>query len=210
MYIPKSFSETDQSKLHAFIEQNSFATLVSVDGGVCVASHLPLLLDRHDGTNGLLIGHMARANPQWQQADGQQMLGIFMGPHAYISPTWYEAEKVVPTWNYVAVHVYGTFRLDDKRSRRLEIVRRYVVFYEAAMDPSWSLDNVDDEFIDGLLDAIVGFRIDIERIEGKSKLSQNHDAARRSKAIKGLRNYGGEDREQIANLMAETMEDSTG
>ena len=136
-----------------------------------------------------------------------RVLAIFIGPHAYISPTWYEAEAVVPTWNYVAVHVYGTFRLDDRRIRRLEIVRRYVDSYEATMDPPWSLENADDNFIDELLDAIVGFRMDIERIEGKWKLGQNHDANRRTKVIRALKEVGGEDRERIADLMSQGLEE---
>lgn len=205
MYVPTPFAETDQARLHEFIEEHGFATVVSQDGKGPVASHLPLLLDREVGPHGQLIGHMARANPQWKHADGQDMLVIFHGPHAYVSPTWYEAANVVPTWNYVAVHVYGTFWLDDSRSRQLEIVRRYVDFYEATMDRPWSLEHADEGFIGKLLDAIVGFRIDIERIEGQWKLSQNHDPARRTKVIRALREAGGEDRERIADLMSETM-----
>ena len=206
MYVPTPFIETDQHKLHEFIEQHSFATLVSHDGSAPVASHLPLLLEREEGPHGQLICHMARANPQWKHSDGQEMLAVFHGPHAYVSPTWYEAENVVPTWNYVAVHVYGTFRLDDSRSRRLEIVRRFVDSYEATLAPAWSLENADDDFIDELLDAIVGFRIDIERIEGKWKLNQNHDAKRRAKVMRALKEAGGEDCERIADLMSETIE----
>lgn len=207
MYVPPAFAETDQHKLHEFIEHHSFATLVSHDGDETVASHLPFLLNRQDGAHGRLIGHMARANPQWKHTDGLRVLAIFTGPHAYISPTWYEAEAVVPTWNYVTVHVYGTFRLDDRRIRRLEIVRRYVDSYEATMDPPWSLENADDDFIDSLLDAIVGFTIDIERIEGKWKLNQNHDPMRQIKVIRALREAGGEDRKRIAELMSDTMEE---
>lgn len=207
MYVPTIFAETDKHKLHEFIEHHSFATLVSHHGGAPVASHLPLLLEREEGPHGQLICHMARANPQWRHADGQETLTIFHGPHAYISPTWYEAENVVPTWNYIAVHVYGTFRLDDSRSRRLEIIRMYVDSYEAALDLPWSLENADDGFIDKLLDGIVGFKIDIERIEGKWKLNQNHEPKRRAKAIRALREAGGEDREQIADLMSQMMEE---
>lgn len=205
MYVPPAFNEPDPTKLHDFIEQHSFATLVS-QGGKPVASHLPLLLDRDNQSQGRLIGHMAKANVQWKDADGQPVLAVFHGPHAYISPTWYEAENVVPTWNYVAVHVYGTFRLDDSRGRRLEIVRRYVDFYEATLEPPWSLESADDDFIDKLLDAIVGFRIDIERIEGKWKLNQNLDPTRRARVIRALRDAGGEDRQRIADLMSETLE----
>jgi len=210
MYTPKAFSETDETKLHDFIEQNSFATVVTVDNGTAVASHLPLLLSRNDGAHGRLIGHMARANPQWQQASGRQTLSIFTGPHAYISPTWYEVENAVPTWNYSAAHVYGTFRLDDDRDRRREIVRQYVESYEATMDKPWSVDNADADFIDCLLDGIVGFEIDIERFEGKWKLNQNHDRAKRANVVRALREAGGEDRVQIADLMSRILDDTSG
>lgn len=209
MYIPPSFAESDTTKLHDFIEQHSFATVVNVEGRVPVASHLPLLLSRTEAPCGRLIGHMARANPQWKQADGQTVLAIFHGPHAYISPTWYEVANAVPTWNYVAVHVHGTFRIDDNRSRRLEIVRRYVTTYEASMQPQWSLDSAGKEFIDTLVDAIVGFEIDIERIEGKWKLNQNHDSSRRAKVVRALKDAGGENREKLADLISLTLEENS-
>src|SRR5438445_13331101 len=107
MYIPAHFLESDLPTLHEFIERNSFGLLVSQCDGSPFASHLPFLLERSSGSRGTLVGHMARANPQWEQASGQRVLAVFSGPHAYISPTWYEADAVVPTWNYAAVHVTG-------------------------------------------------------------------------------------------------------
>lgn len=205
MYTPTSFIETDQDKLHGFIQQHSFATLVSQTAPEPLASHLPLLLDRDAGSHGTLIGHMARANPQWRQAEGQVVLVIFHGPHAYISPTWYEAVDVVPTWNYVAVHAYGKLRLEMDRCRTLEIVRQYVEFYEANLPHPWSLDEADADFVDGLLDAIVGFEIVIDRMEGKWKLNQNHDDRRRTNVIRALREAGGEDQNQIAAMMSERL-----
>ena len=207
MYTPRAFAEADETKLADFIDQNSFATVVTVEEGAAVASHLPLLLNRQDGARGRLVGHMARANPQWERANGKSALAIFTGPHAYISPTAYEAKNVVPTWNYTAVHVHGTFRIDDDRARRLEIVRRYVEFYEASKTPAWSIDSADAGFIDSLLDAIVGFEIDIERFEGKWKLNQNHDQTRRKKVIRALREAGGEDRVKVADLISQTLDD---
>lgn len=202
MYVPPAFAETDTTVLHDFMVQNSFATLVSVAKTTPVASHLPLLLDRTTGPHGRLIGHMARANPHWEQADGQEVLVIFTGPHAYISPSWYHVENAVPTWNYTAVHAYGTFQLDDERDRRLDIVRDYVDFYESEMELPWSLTDADADFIDRLLDAIVGFKMDIHRIEGKWKLSQNHARERRQGVIHGLKSAGGEQQQRIAELMS--------
>ena len=201
MYIPASFQETDINKLHDFIEQHSFATLISQHDSEPVASHLPLLLDRKSSSNGRLIGHMARANPQWQSAAAQHVLVIFHGPHAYISPTWYEAQNVVPTWNYIAVHAYGLFRLIEDQDRLLEIVSQTVRQYESPRPQPWSMDSPDSEFIDKLLSAIVGFEIDIERLEGKWKLNQNHPPERREKVICGLRETARHDEMQIANWM---------
>ena len=123
MYIPAAFAETDLTRLHDFIEQNSFGLLVSQVDGLPFASHLPFLLERTAGPHGTLVGHMARANPQWREAGGQTALAIFSGPHAYISPTWYEAEQVVPTWNYTAVHAYGRVQIIEDEDALLEIVQ---------------------------------------------------------------------------------------
>lgn len=210
MYTPPSFAETDRETLHEVIEQHSFATLVSQAADEPVASHLPLLLDRDHGPHGRLVGHMAKANPQWREAADKQVLAIFHGPHAYISPAWYEAANVVPTWNYVAVHAYGVLRLDDNRSRRLEIVRRYVDVYEAAREQPWSLDDAPSDFVDGLLDAIVGFTIDIDRLEGKRKLNQNHDKERQRRVVRALQQAGSDNNRQIARLMSDQLAEERG
>lgn len=206
MYIPKYFAETEIETLHQFIEQRSFATLVSIAGSAPLASHLPLLLDRDQGTEGTLIGHMARANSQWESAKEQPVLAVFHGPHTYVSPTWYETDRAVPTWNYVAVHVYGTLRLETDTQRLLDTVKRTVDFYEADLPAPWSLDRTDSEFVAGLLDGIVGFEITIDRIEGKWKLNQNHDPARRERVIRALQELGGENRNQIADLMTKSLD----
>ena len=125
MYVPAAFAETDTAKLHEFMRRNSFAVLTSNGEGGLVASHLPLLLDADAGPNGHLLGHMARANPQWRDVRGEVM-AVFSGPHAYVSPSWYEEEGTVPTWNYVAVHAYGTFHLVEDRDGLLDILRRSV------------------------------------------------------------------------------------
>src|SRR4029079_18453576 len=111
MYIPPLFAKSDSVALHNAIERYLFATLVCRKHGHRAASNLPFLIDRQAGPNGTLLGHMARANLQWRDASGQEVLTIFSGPHAYISPQWYVAPQVVPTWNYVAVHAYGPLEL---------------------------------------------------------------------------------------------------
>lgn len=204
MYIPPSFLETDPNKLHVFMEQHSFATLISSHEGEPVASHLPLLLDREVGQHGRLIGHMARANSHLQTAANQRALAVFHGPHAYVSPGWMEAQNVVPTWNYVTVHAYGTLRLIEDRDRLRDIVRRTVETYEAHRATPWSMSQPEAEFIDKLLAAIVGFEIDIDRLEGKWKLNQNHPIERREQIMRGLRETGRHDELQIAELMDAT------
>jgi transcriptional regulator len=201
MYIPSAFQEIDIARLHSFIEEHSFATLVSHHENEPLASHLPLLLDRTAGVNGRLVGHMARPNPQWQTAAGQRVLAIFHGPHAYISPRWYEARNVVPTWNYATVHAYGVLRLVEDRDRVRESLERTVEVYEAKMEQPWSMESPEPEFIEKLEGGIVGFEIDVDRFEGKWKLNQNHPTERREKVIRGLRSLGDHDADQIAALM---------
>src|SRR3954454_15754742 len=180
MYVPPHFAENDLSKLHDFIEAYSFGLLVSQVDGLPFATHLPFLLDRTAGAHGTLVGHMARANPQWREAASQTALAIFSGPHAYISPSWYEAEQVVPTWNYAAVHAYGRAEIIQAEDALLEIVRKTVRVYERAMPRPWSFD-ASGPFVKRLLAQIVGFRIEIETVEGKFKLNQNHTVERRRK-----------------------------
>jgi transcriptional regulator len=198
MYIPSHFAQTDPATLHAFIREHSFALLCSTDAeGIPFASHLPLL---HDAAAGTLIGHMARANPQWQHADGNTVLAIFSGPHVYVSPSWYDAEQVVPTWNYTAVHITGVFHAIHDHDTLLHIVQDSIDRYEGDGLQAWRLD-APQEYIDRMLKGIVGFRIDITNIEGKWKLSQNQPPERRAKVRQALRREGGVDAEAIAELM---------
>jgi transcriptional regulator len=201
MYTPAAFVEPDLDKLHDFIQAHSFGVLTTQQDGIPFGTHLPFLLDRADSPNGTLVGHMARANPQWQQANGQTALAIFSGPHAYISPTWYEAEHVVPTWNYVAVHVYGQVQVIEDRDRLLQIVEATVTTYEQSMPRPWSMPRIDT-FVERMLAQIVGFRINIEKIEGKWKLNQNHPPERRLKVAQGLKERKTENATAIADLIS--------
>ncbi len=200
MYIPAAFAEIDLTKLHAFIEQHSFGLFVSQVDGLPFATHLPFLLERTTGPHGTLICHVARANPQWQQASDQTALAIFSGPHAYVSPTWYEAEQVVPTWNYAAVHAYGRVQIIQDKSALLKIVQAMVRLYEQSMPQPWSFDG-STTFVKRLLGQIVGFRIEIDKIEGKFKLNQNHPVERRRKVGRALRQRGDENALAVAAMM---------
>ncbi|MFC1757370.1 FMN-binding negative transcriptional regulator [Planctomycetota bacterium] len=208
MYTPAEFSMSDPRTLADFIEANSFATLVSYDGGFPKATHLPLLLDRDTGDRGQLVGHMARANPQWKSIDSQNVLAVFHGPHAYISSSWYETDQAVPTWNYVVAHVHGTCNIVDDRDSVLEIVRQYMDVYERQHQQANRTRPASEDYIQNILSATVGFRIAIDRIEGTWKLSQNHDPARRENVVRRLRELGGDQRNQVAELMSETLKKS--
>lgn len=199
MYNPSSFAVIDLGQLHRWIEAYSFATVVSAAGGL-EASHLPLLLDREAGPRGTLVGHFARANPHWRQADGQPALAIFHGPHAYISPRWYENPSLVPTWNYVVVHAHGRLEVVEDPDATLALVRRMTAHYEAAFDEPWQL-AADETSLRKLVEQIVAFRLPIEWLEGKAKLSQNHPPERRQRVATGLRELGGDAERQIAEWM---------
>lgn len=213
MYVPVHFRQDEVAAMHAFMQQNSFAILTSVRDGVPFATHLPLLLDRESGASagayGNLIGHVARTNPHWEGLDGEQAVAIFHGPHAYVSPAWYQAPNLVPTWNYVAVHAMGRVQVIHDRGRIREIVAKSVAAYEAARTAStgeapWELPE-DSPVIEGMLGHIVGIQIAIERLEGKWKLSQNHPIARRRQVIERLR-AGDESARQVADYMQDMLD----
>ncbi|HBX55370.1 FMN-binding negative transcriptional regulator [Pseudomonas sp. UBA2684] len=181
MYIPKAFVEDDLRSLHDLIEQTPLASVVSHGDAGLLASHLPVLLAREEGEFGTLYGHFARANPQWRElSDGGEALLIFQGAEAYVSPSFYPSKaehgKVVPTWNYQAVHAYGRAELFDERERLLALVSRLSQRHEQGRAQPWAVSDAPVEYIDSLLRAIVGFALPIARIEGKWKLSQNKDA----------------------------------
>ncbi len=188
MFIPSSFRIDDRNTLLAFIERYGFATLISTDpNGVPFATHVPLLLDRSSET---LLGHIARANPQWEMFGDRESLAIFHGPHAYVSPSWYTVAPAVPTWNYATVHVYGTLRVLDS-DRTADVVERLVSKYEMHRPTPWPGDMPDD-YRRRMLAGIVGFEMPLTRIEGKFKLGQNRSAEDRAGTIAGLRADGGE------------------
>jgi transcriptional regulator len=173
MYIPEAFRVDHVEKLHALMQKHPFATLITQDGGMPFASHVPMLLRPSVGPHGTLISHMARANPQWHHfASGQEALAIFHGPHAYISPSWYQTQPAVPTWNYALVHARGVPRLLQDHSVIAAILRETVSTFEAPHPRPWAGDLPSDYF-DRMIQGVVAFEIPIRAIEGKFKLGQN-------------------------------------
>ncbi|MDG1897406.1 MAG: FMN-binding negative transcriptional regulator [Fuerstiella sp.] len=207
MYTPSSFAVDDLETLHNFIRAHSFGILTSVQDTTPLASHLPLLLERETGPHGTLVGHMAKANPQWKTAADTEVLIIFHGPHAYISPSWFGDTNVVPTWNYTAVHVHGILKMETDPARVHDIVKRYVDHYETGMPTPWKLESEEDAFVSQLVESIVGFTITIDRIEGKAKLNQNHSTERQQNVVHGLnqRNWSGD--VDVADLMQRVLDE---
>lgn len=201
MYVPMHFREERLEVLHAIIEENSFATLVSSSPEGIVATHIPFLLRRSEGRFGMLRGHVARANPHWTHLAQGEAVVIFLGSHAYVSPSWYVSTDRVPTWNYVAVHAYGTPQLIEDDSILRELVEDTVTRYESELERPWKMSSLDESKIPGLLRGIVGFEIPIQRIEGKRKFGQNRSRADRESMVRGLRAHGGASGASIADLV---------
>jgi transcriptional regulator len=173
LYVPRAFAESEAARLHALIETNSFATLVSPDARDPWVSHLPLLLDAGAAPHGVLLGHMARGNPHWRRMQEQPVvLSIFHGPHAYVSPSLYGTHPSVPTWNYATVHVRGRARLLHGAVELERLVGRLVHYFEGARAEPWRM-QLPAEYQAQMLNGIVGFEIEIEEMMGKFKLSQN-------------------------------------
>jgi transcriptional regulator len=201
MYIPAPFAETRIDVLHAQMREHSFATVVSFGEAGLVASHLPLLLDPDRGPSGTIVGHLARANPQWQELSPERdVLVIYQGPHAYISPSWYTTPYAVPTWNYVAIHAYGRPKLIEDDAGIYRIVEATVKTHEARFSYQWSLDE-RREYAEKLLKQIVGFEIEITRLEGKFKLSQNRSLADQNGVVEGLTQQGDPRSGALADVM---------
>lgn len=196
MYIPKHFEETDTAKLLGLIEQYPFSMLVTTNDGVPFVSHLPLVVEAV--TDLKVVGHMAKSNEQWEHFNGgAEALAVFQGPHAYVSPSWYDGPGV-PTWNYAAIHLYGKPEIVAGKERTRNIVHSLTEKFEISQKTPWA-----PEYPPRLLDAIVGFEIKVSRIEGKYKLSQNRSEADRGRVIGALESSASENARGIARLMKE-------
>ncbi|MCY8232670.1 FMN-binding negative transcriptional regulator [Priestia endophytica] len=200
MYIPPHFKIEDDELIYDIIQDYGFATVFSKHEGEPFATHIPLMIDQ---SREYLYGHFARPNPQWKDIRDQSVLAIFHGPHCYISSSWYESNRSVPTWNYLAVHVYGKFEFIESKELKKslnDLVEKYEV-----PNSTYQLDEVDEKFLEGMTKGIVGFKIKIEKIEGKAKLSQNHSVERKNLVIQELEKFKREDEQKIASYMKDYL-----
>lgn len=190
MYTPPAFRENDPAALARMIREARLATLVTATSDGLIATPLPLILDETEGEHGALYGHVARANRQWSLPAIGDALVIFQGPDAYVSPGWYASKrehgKVVPTWNYAAVHAYGPVEFFDDPDRLRLVVTRLTDLHERSRVEPWAVADAPEAFIEAQLKGIVGLRLQIGRIEGKVKMSQNRPAADRAGVAAGL------------------------
>jgi transcriptional regulator len=203
MYIPAHFAETRKEVLHSRIVQHPFGTLITHGSSGLDANHIPFELAAEDGELGVLRAHVARANPVWQEvANGDEVLVVFHAGDAYISPNWYpskhELHKQVPTWNYMVVHAHGRITiLDDERYVR-GVVGRLTRTHEASELKPWKMGDAPKDYVDAMVKAIVGVQIEVTRLVGKSKLSQNKEARDIQGAAEALKSSG---ESQLADAM---------
>jgi transcriptional regulator len=190
MYVPPAFKDDDVENIRATIRSARLANLVTATAEGPIATPLPLFLDETEGKHGVLYGHLAKGNPQWHSAPNGEALAIFMGPEAYVTPSWYatkqETGKVVPTWNYIAVHAYGPVEFFQEPERLLEVVTRLTNIHEKSRAKPWAVVDAPADFIASQLRGIVGVRIPVTRFEGKRKMSQNRPEADRIGVAAGL------------------------
>jgi transcriptional regulator len=206
MYTPKDFLVDDLPTLHADIQNSPFAALVTLTPSGLVATHLPVLLDETRGPLGTISGHVSRANLQWQHTDpATEALVLFTGPQTYVTPNWYsskqETHRVVPTWNYAAVHAYGTVSFFDDLERLRTLLTRLTDLHESSSPTPWKVADAPAAFIDGQLKAIIGFELPITRLEGKRKFNQNRSAADQAGVIYGLRSLNDPVKSSVADFM---------
>lgn len=208
MYLPRSFKEEDLPTLHALMRENSFAVLFSQTDDMPFATHLPFMVDSERGRYGTLIAHMARANPHWRQFEkSPEVLVIFQGPHAYISPAWYEDQVTVPTWNYAAVHAHGRPKLIHDKKELRGMVENLVRIHEKGIDSGWDIAQAEP-IMETELKAIVGFEIPISRIEGKFKFNQNRSEEDRKGVIRALEKSDDPMQRIVAEVMRRVTEHS--
>ena len=190
MYVPPAFQENDLAGLHGTMRDARLASFVTATAEGLIATPLPFFVAPQEGRHGTLYGHLARANPQWKLPVIGDAMALFMGPDAYVSPSWYPSKrqhgKAVPTWNYVAVHAYGPAEFFEDADRLLEVVMRLTNLHEQPRAERWAVTDAPEAFIRAQLRGIIGLRLPIRQIEGKRKMSQNRSAEDRAGVAAGL------------------------
>jgi transcriptional regulator len=204
MYIPKHFGETNLDVIQALMSDYPLSTLVTLSADGLNANHIPLHWVDNGSDYGCLRGHVARANPMWTYVDrGCEVLAIFQSENAYISPSWYATKqqtgKVVPTWNYAAVHAYGTMRVIDDAAWIRNQLEAMTFHHELAFPEPWMVSDAPQDFTDMLIEQIVGIEITITRLQGKWKVSQNQSSENQESVIEGLHKLG---KTEMATLVA--------
>ena len=195
MYIPEPYAETREDELHRILQAQPLGVLVTQGPGGLDANHIPFLLDATPGQPTVLLAHVARANPVWQTGpDGRDVMVVFRSVDGYISPNWYpgkqETHRRVPTWNYEVVHVHGRMVGRDDPKFLRGVLARLTRHHEASQPLPWKMGDAPADYIDELLQHIVGIEIQVTRLEGKRKLNQHHTTADRKGAIDGLTESG--------------------
>jgi transcriptional regulator len=198
MYLPKLFAESRPEELHRLIREYPLGMLVAHTSSGLEASHLPFLLDDGRGAFGTLVAHIARANPLWTEVgDGGEVLVVFRGAHGYISPNWYaskhETHRHVPTWNYEVVHAHGRIHVRDEEKFVRGVVARLTRQHEADQPYPWKMSDAPADYLSEELKQIVGIEIELTRVEGKRKLSQNRDARDFASTVRALEERGHQD-----------------
>lgn len=215
MYTPKYHALTNVATMRAHIAEYPLGAWVCMAQSQLMANHIPFVLDVQHGAHGRLLGHVSRANPVWRQlADGAPSVVMFMGPHAYITPSWYPGKhqhgKVVPTWNYVTVHAHGMARAIEDTEWILDVINRLTDAQESRRDTPWRVSDAPAAYIDQMLKAVVGIEIKIERLEGRLKVSQDEDKQDRLGAVEGLRRTSHAPAQILSGLVLREMRRSEG
>jgi transcriptional regulator len=206
MYEPTAFKEDRIDVIHALIRAHPLATLVTMTARGMEANHIPMLIDAAPAPFGTLRGHVARANPVWREFDAKtQVLAVFQGPHGYVTPSWYPSKrdtgKVVPTWNYAVVHASGPLIVHDDAEWLRGLVTRLTESQESTRAQPWLVTDAPADYVDTMLKAIVGVEIQLTRLQGKWKMSQNRIERDRIGVIDALNAEGDAASREMAGLV---------
>lgn len=214
MYTPAYHAFNDIEKMRAHIVAHSLGAWVCHANGQLIANHIPFVLDAKHGSHGRLLAHVSRANPVWRQLiGGAPSVVMFMGPSAYITPSWYPGKrqhgKVVPTWNYVTVHAHGMARAMEDTCWILDVLNRLTDTQESQRTEPWKVSDAPSAYIDKMLRAVVGIEITIDRVEGRLKVSQDEDEQDRRGTVEGLQHSTDASTQVLASLVLGELEEST-